>query len=101
MARAAIAARDPGPLQGCAQIEALVHGRAFAGAMQMILAWMLAGLAGRRRAADQRAEVPGRPGGPGRKDTVLVQFTTALASIPVDSALASQLRHILGLPDGP
>lgn len=102
MASAAIAARDPGQLQGCAHIEALVHGRAFAGALHMILAWLLAGPAGvppdgwasELKSLAAQAD-------PAEKKTALAQFTTALASIRVDSAIASQLRHILGLPDGP
>lgn len=100
MADAAIIARDAGQLQACAQIEASVQDRAFAGAVHMIAAWLLGGpagtlpdgWAGELQALAAQAD-------PDEKDTALAQFTTALASIPADSAVVSQLRHILGLPD--
>ena len=102
MASAALAARDTGRLRACADIETFIHGRALAGALHMILAWLLAGPAGplpeswasQLRALAAQAD-------PAEKDTALAQFNTALASIPADSAMASQLRRILSLPDEP
>jgi len=102
MASAAITARDTGRLRACAEIETFVHGRAFAGALRMILAWVLDGPAGQlpggwaselRALADQAD--------PAEKDTALAQFNTALATIPADSATAGQLRHILRTPGEP
>jgi hypothetical protein len=102
VASAALAARDSGGLRACAGIETLIHGRAFAGVLHMVLAWLLDGPAGplpeswasQLRALAAQAD-------PAEKDTVLAQFHTALASIPADSTMASQLRGILSLPDGP
>ena len=70
-------------------IETFVHGRAFAGALHMILAWLLAGPAGQLPEGwASELRTPGRPGGPDQKDTALAQFSTALDSIPADSAIA-------------
>ena len=68
----------------------------------MTLVWLLEGpagqlpdgLAGELRSLAAQAD-------PAEKDTALAQFNAALASISTDSAIASQLRDILSLPDGP
>ena len=102
MASAALAARDTGLLQACADIETFIHGRAFAGAMHTILAWLLAGPAG-PLPDSWASQLPAlaAQADPAEKDTALAQFHAALASIPADGALTGQLRAILDLPDGP
>ena len=83
MASAAIAARDAGRLRACAGIETFVHGRAFAGALHMVLAWLLDGPAGQLPegwASELRALAA--QADPAEKDTALAQFHTALDSIP-------------------
>jgi hypothetical protein len=102
MASAAIAARDTGRLQACADIETFVQDRAFAGALHMVLAWLLdepAGPLPEDWASELRALAA--QADPAEKDTALAQFTTALASIPADSAIGSELQRILSLPNGP
>ena len=46
VASAASAARDAERLQACAAIKTFVHDRAFAGALHMMLAWLLDSPAG-------------------------------------------------------
>jgi len=99
---AAIAARDAGVLQACAEIETLIHGRAFAGALHMIVAWLLTGPA-RQLPEDWASELPAlaAQANPAEKDTALAQFSTTLDSIPADEAIVGQLRTILSLPPKP
>ena len=59
--------RDTRQLQACAQIETFVQARTFAGALHMILAWLLAGPLPDDWASELRRASPGSPGGPGRK----------------------------------
>ncbi len=102
MVSVAIEARDAGRLGACADIETLVHDRPFAGALHMTLVWLLEGPAGQLPdglASELRSLAA--QADPAEKDTALAQFNAALASISTDSAMASQLRHILSLPDGP
>jgi hypothetical protein len=102
MANAALKARDTGRLRACADLETFAHGRAFGGALHTILAWLLAGPAGPlpESWASQLRVLAARVD-PAEKDTVLAQFHTALASIPVGPAMASQLRDVFSPPDGP
>jgi hypothetical protein len=96
----AIVARDTALLQACADIETLVQGRAFAGALHKILAWLLTGTG--EQLPDQWASelaTLAAEADPADKETSVVQFTTVLAAIAVDSTAVSQLRHILGLRD--
>jgi hypothetical protein len=99
-ATAAIAARNTGDLQACALIEALVHNRPFAGALHMVLASLLDQPAGQLPDdwASQLQALAAQTDS-ADKDTALTQFTTELASITADSAVAGQLWHVLGLPD--
>ena len=101
MASTALTARDTGRLQAYADIETFVHGRALAGALHTILAWLLDRPSGPLPDswASQLLALAAQAD-PAEKDTALAQFTAALASIPADSARASQLRRILSLPDG-
>jgi hypothetical protein len=96
MASAAITARDAAQLQACAQVEALVQDCAFAGAVHMVMAWLLSGPAGSLPDgwASELQNLAARAD-PEEKETALAELTAALADIPADSAAASQLRHIL------
>ena len=102
MVSAAIATRDADRLQACAAIETFVHGRAFAGALHMILAWLLDEPAG-QLPEDWASELPAlaTQADPAEKDTALAQFSAVLAGIPADETIAGQLRHILSLPPRP
>ena len=101
-ASAATAARDADRLQACAAIETLVHGRAFAAALHMILAWLLSAPAG-QIPEDWASALPALAAraDPAEKDTALTQFSTALDSIQADETVAAQLRRTLGLPPRP
>jgi len=101
-ASAATAAQDADRLQACANIEIFAHGRAFAGALYMILAWLLGGPAG-PLPEGWVGELHGlaAQADPAEKVIALAEFNAALASIPADSAIVGQLRRILSLPDRP
>ena len=66
----------------------------------MILAWLLTGTTAQLPDgwASELATLAAQAD-PAEKDTALVQFAAALATIAADNAAVSQLRHILGLRD--
>ena len=68
----------------------------------MILTWLLPGSVGRFPDgwADELPALAAQAD-PAEHDTALAQFNAALASIPADDAISSQLRQILGLPGTP
>jgi hypothetical protein len=97
---AAIAGWDLGRLRACAQVEIFIQDRTFAGALHMILAWLLAEPASHLpKGWPSELQSLAAQADSDEKDTALAELTTALATIPADSAVVSQLRHILSLAD--